>query len=215
MIAQIALKNHMRFIGKRRFEIALYKNMKEEVAKKRGRNHHVDAFLDDMLRVANLDLLEYIKDFKNCKKIIEKGWANEHYLFYYEKIDYTVPIAFQGEVCLNFDFQGNTINDVYNKSKKYKLQTLHISIFPMESQSIIMLFIKKDNKRLRQFYKQFNSLCHADKLSAINFIIFSLSEDIFMSKTIHDEFMVNERLKNVAGLTSIQFSEIDNIKVTV
>ena len=29
MIAQIAMKNHLRSIGKRRFEIALYKNMKE------------------------------------------------------------------------------------------------------------------------------------------------------------------------------------------
>ena len=211
MIAQIALKNHMRFIGKRRFEISLYKNMKEEVAKKSDRNHFADAYFDDMLRVANLDLLEYIRDFKHCKKIIEKEWSNEHYVFYYEKLDYTVPIAFQGEVCLNFDFVGHTINDIYNKSKNYKLQTLHISIFPMESQSIIMLFTKNGNKRLRQFYKQFNSLEHSDKLSAINFIIFSLSEDVFMSKGIHDRVMENESLKKVAGLTSIQFSEADNI----
>ena len=143
--------------------------MKEEVAKKTGNNHQADAYLNDMLRVANLDLLEYIRDFKNCKKTIEKNWANEHYLFCYEKLDYAVPIAFQGEVCLNFDLLGNTINDVYNKSKKYKMQMLHISIFPMESESIIMLFIKNENKRLRQFYKQFNSLEHNDKLSVINF----------------------------------------------
>jgi hypothetical protein len=157
-------------------------------------------------------LLEYIRDFKQCKKTIEKNWLNEHYLFYYEKLDYTVPIAFQGEVCLNFDFLGQAINDIYNKSKDCKLQTLHISIFPMESQSIIMLFIKNGNKRLRQFYKQFNSLEHEDKLSAINFIIFSLSEDVFMSKSIHDSFAKNANLKNIAGLISIQLSETNNIR---
>jgi len=211
MIAQIALKNHMRFIGKRRFEISLYNNMKEEFSKKSARNHLLDGYIDDMLRVANLDLLEYIRDFKHCKKIIEKEWLNEHYLFYYEKLDYTVPIAFQGEVCLNFDFLGHPINDIYNKSKDYKLQTLHISIFPIESQSIIMLFTKNGNKRLRQFYKQYSSLEHKDKLSAINFIIFSLSEDVFMSKSLHDRFMENDSLKRVAGLTSIQFSEKNNI----
>ena len=218
MLAQIALKNHMRLIGKRRFEIELYKNMKEEVSKEQGKNHNADTYLKEMLRVSNLDLLEYIKDFKHCKKIIEKNWGNEHYLFYYEKLNYTVPIAFQGEVCLIFDFFGNKINDIYNKSKKYKLQTIHVSIFPMESQSIIMLFIKNNSTRLRQFYKQFNSLEHNDKLSAINFIIFSLSEDVFMSKSIHDRFIENKSLKSVAGLTSIQFSETndimqDNLKV--
>ena len=81
----------------------------------------------------------------------------------------------------------------------------------MELQSIIMVFTKKGNKRLRQFYKQFSSLEHNDKLSAINFIIFSLSEDVFMSRSLHNRFMENESLKKVAGLTSIQFSETDNI----
>lgn len=217
MISQIAMKNHLRSIGKRRLEIALYKNMKTEVAKKPGNEGFANAYFNEMLRVSELDLNEYMRDFKHAKKTIERDWPNEHYLFYYEILEYNVPVAFQGEITLNFDFLGNTINDIYNKSKSYKIQTLHIAIFPMGSHSALMMFIKKDNKRLRQFYKQFNELDKNDKLSAINFIIFSHSEDVFMSKEIHDKFMEDENLKKIAGLTSIQFSETnitnnDNLK---
>lgn len=206
MIAQIAMKNHLRNIGKRRFEISLYNNLIEEIANQTGKQY-ANMYFSEMLNVSHLDLLEYVRDFKNAKKAIEKKWENEYYLFFYEKLEYVVPIAFQGEVCINFDFHGNTINNVYNKSKSYKLQSLHISIFPMKSHSIIMMFINKNSNRLRQFYKQFSSLGLNDKLSTINYIIFSLSEDVFMSKSIHDKFIVDEALKNITGLTTIQFAD--------
>lgn len=206
MIAQIAMKNHLRSIGKRRFEISLYHNMKKEISKKQHMNPFINSYINGMIEVSNLDLHEYIKGFKRAKKVIEKSWNNEFYLFYHEKLDYIVPLAFQAEVTLNFDFNGNTINNVYNKSKKYIIQTLHISIFPLKSYSIIMMFIDKNNRRYRPFYKQFRNLDINQKLAAVNFIIFSLSEDIFMSKNVHDAFINNENLQKVAGLTSIQFA---------
>jgi len=206
MLAQIAMKNHLRNIGKRRFEISLYKNMIEAITKKADKRY-VQMYFSEMLSVSRIDLLEYVRDFKRAKKAIEKGWDNEYYLFFYHKLEYVVPIAFQGEVCINFDFCGNAINEVYVKSKSYKLHSLHISIFPMASYSIIMMFINKNSNRLRQFYKQFNSLELHDKLSAINYIIFSLSEDVFMSKSIHDKFIEDEALKKIAGLTTIQFAD--------
>lgn len=197
MIAQIAMKNHLRNIGKRRHELALYNNYK-------GIAPSSSVFFDAMLEVDNLDLNEYIRGFKRAKKVIGKGWEDEFYLFYYEKLDYVVPVAFQGEISLHFDLSGNIINDVYNKSKKYTIQTIHISIFPLESTSIIMLFIDKNNKRYRRFYQDFKKLDHEQKLGAINFIIFSYAEDIFMNKNVHDAFLKNKNLQKVAGLTSFQ-----------
>ena len=212
MIAQIAMKNHLRSIGKRRFEISLYQNMKKELSKTQKINPYINYSLNGMIDISTLDLNEYIKGFKRAKKVIAKNWNNEYYLFYYEKLDYVVPIAFQGEVSLNFDFLGHTINNVYNKSKKYKIQTLHISIFPLKSYSVIMMFIDKNDHRYRSFYKQFKKLEQKEKLAAINFIIFSLSEDIFMSKNVHDACINDENLQKIAGLTSIQFADapVDN-----
>lgn len=209
MIAQIAMKNHLRNIGKRRNELALYQNMKEL-------SKLDNAFLDGMLEVDNLDLNEYLRGFKRAQKVIEKEWENEYYLFIHEKLDYVVPLAFQGEISLHFDLAGNIINDVYNKSKKYIIQTIHISIFPLERTSIVMLFIDKNSKRYRGFYKQIKKLDLEQKLAVINFIIFSYAEDIFMSKNVHDVFLEDENLQTVTGLTSIQlFSGFDDTNQTL
>jgi len=203
MIAQIAMKNHLRNIGKRRNELALYQNLKE-----------LDKFdsesLAGMLEVSNLDLNEYLNGFKRAKKVIDKNWENEYYLFFYEKLDYVIPLAFQGEVSLHFDLDGNIINDVYNNSKRYKIQTLHISVFPLENSSVLMLFIDKRSTRYRGFYQQFKTLNSGDKLSLINFIIFSYAEDVFMSKKVRDIFLKNKNLQAVSGLTSIQVPSVFN-----
>ncbi|GFO63963.1 hypothetical protein [Geomonas paludis] len=206
MLAQIAMKNHLRNIGKRLFEKSLYEHAIAELGNRLGKQY-ANMYFKEMLNVSKIDLLDYIRDFKKAKKAIEKEWENEYYLFFYERLEYVVPIAFQGEVCLNFDFNGNTINDVYNKSKHYNLQSLHIAIFPMKSYSIVMLFISKNSNRLRQFYKRFNSLEPSDKLSVVNYIILSYSEDVFMSKSIHDRLVNDEELKRIVGLTTIHFAD--------
>lgn len=205
MIAQIAMKNHLRSISKRRYEIAFYNIFETKLSKDNHLGQYPNGYFDHMNEVNRLDLNEYMRGFKRAKKVIEKGWNNEYYLFYYEKLNYIVPIAFQGEVALNFGFNGYTINNVYNKDKKYKIQTLHVAIFPLDSVSIIMLFIDKNDKRYRAFYKQFKTLSKHDQLSAINYIIFSLSEDVYMSKEIHELCNIDDKFKKIAGLTSIQF----------
>ena len=207
MIAQMAMKNHLRSIGKRRFEISLYNNIEAELSKDIHSGRYPVGNLDQVNEVNRLDLNEYMRGFRRAKRIIEKGWNDEYYVFYCEKLSYVVPIAFQGEVTLHFDFDGNIINNVYNKDKKYKIQTLHVSIFPLELVSVIILFIDKNDKRYRKFYKQFKKLKKGERLAAVNYIIFSLSEDVYMSKSVHDSYIDNEVFKKITGLTSINFSD--------
>lgn len=78
----------------------------------------------------NLDLQEYIEEFKRAKRIVEKGLDNEYYLFYHQKLDYVVPIAFQGNISLLNDFEGATINNIYNSSPDYKIKAIHIMRVP-------------------------------------------------------------------------------------
>ncbi|ABD82719.1 hypothetical protein [Saccharophagus degradans] len=217
MIAQIAMKNHLRNIDKRLFEVSLYDKMKDGIPGFNGAStgSFMEKYIIETNEINRLDLNEYIRSFKRAKRIIDKGYKDEYYLFYYEKLDYTVPMAFQGELSLHFDLDDNIINNVYNKSKKYKLQSLHVSVFPLESQSIIMLFIDKNDKRYRSFYKQFRKLSKTERLAAINFIIFSLSEDVYISKNIHESYINDESIKSLAGLTSIQFSDSDVVNSEV
>lgn len=204
MVAQIAMKNFLGSINKRRLEISLYNNVIKNSSPVNNFNRRLFCGL---LENSLIDLNEYLLGFNRAKKVSERNLANEYYIFYYTKLDYTVPIAFQGQVCLPCDLLNNTINNVYSKQKCYKMQHLHISVFPFKDESVVMMFIDKNSTRYRSFCKQFNRLESCDKLAIVNFLIFILSEDVFMNKNVSDVFLKNEKLRNIAGLTSVQFSD--------
>lgn len=200
MIAQIAMKNYLRSISKRLFELPLYDNIADQF--------DIDIDFYQQRQFANyLDLKEYISGFNRAKKIIEKGWDNEYYLFYYEKLNYVVPIAFQGNISLLADFEGNIINDIYNTDPKYHTKGIHICIFPLAEYSIVMMFIDSKDKRYRRFYKQFAKLSHTEKLATINYVIFCYSEDIFINKGINKEVINNKKL--------IEASQKSTIAITI
>ncbi|WP_416045844.1 hypothetical protein [Priestia megaterium] len=222
MIAQIAMKNSLKSIAKRKFEIALYTNMKNDMA-------FPNDFYEQRQLINHLDLKEYIEDFNKAKRIEKKGWDNEYYLFYHQKLDYVVPIAFQSNIALVIDFKGSIINDIYNKSSNYKIQSMHICVFPLETSSIIMMFVDSKHKRYRSFYKQFKKLTPQDKLAAINYIIFSYSEDVYINKEVNEEVLQDTGLIDASrkgfdvlstqptvdaemiGRENLDFSEINSI----
>ncbi|MDD4437404.1 MAG: hypothetical protein PHS04_05140 [Tissierellia bacterium] len=191
MIAQIVMKNYMKMISKRLFEIALYENI---------------GGVDNQQLVNELDLEEYRKGFEKAKRLSLKNWSGEYYIFYYEKLDYVVPIAFQGGIALISDLEGQIINDIYNMSPDYHTQVVHICIFPLQESSIIMMFIDAHHKRYRSFYKQFRKLKSDEKLGVVNYIIFLYSEDVFFSKNIPQEELKNKQLVAVTRKTAYAFS---------
>jgi len=199
MLAQIAMKNYLRQIGKRLNEYALYEIMGEK-------NPYILDFVEEMHNIQNIDLEEYKKDYEKAKRLSKKDWNNEYYLFYQEKLDYVVPIAFQGSIALVVDLDGQIVNDIYYEDQSYRIQNLHICIFPLKETSIIMMFIDSNDRRYRNFYKKFNKLSHEDKLGLINYIIFLYSEDIFLSKNIPSEVLKNKKLIKVSQQSSLAFS---------
>ena len=199
MLAQIAMKNYLKCISKRLFELSLYDNINVELNMPIG-------LYEQQQSVNTLDLQEYIKGFKRAKKIDEKGWDGEYYLFYYEKLDYVVPVAVQSNITLLSDFEGNIINDIYNMSPDYHPEDVHICIFPLKDSSVIMMFIDGKNKKYGKFYKQFGRLSHVDKLVAINYIIFCYSEDVFIHKDIDQTVINDKKLIETSRKTPIALS---------
>ncbi len=202
MLAQIAMKNCLRYIGKRLEEKSIFELIGDQ-------NKNVIDFVGSMHEVQSLDLDEYEKEFNKAKKISKKNFGDEYYLFFHEKLDYVVPIAFQSSIALVVDLDNNIINDIYCNDPNYKIYGLHVCIFPLEDSSIIMLFIdSKHQKRYRSFYKKFNRLSLDDKLSIINYIVFLYSEDVFLSKEIPKDILENENLISTAQTTlmAVNFS---------
>lgn len=190
MIAQIALKNSLKHISKRLFETEFFKAAEEKYG--HGRN-----IFQAKIEMNNLDLAEYIQNFQKARKAIERDDSCAYYVCYYERLNYVVPIAFQCPISLVYDFNGNVINDIYNSSPDYKIKNLNLCVFPLEKETIIIMFIEDGDKRLRKFYKQFNSLTLEDKLAALTFIMFAYSEEIYFSKSIEKEVKSSQSLCEV------------------
>lgn len=187
MINQIALKNSLKSISKRLIEIEML-NITEAY------NGHASGFCQAKNYINDLDLKEYLNSYNKAKNAIAKNHTSDYYVCYHEKLDYVVPIAFQASLALIFDFEGNIINDTFYSNPDYKIQNINICIFPLEKETVIIMFIESGDKRYRKFYKQFNKLSLDDKLLALTFIMFAYSEDMYFSKSIEKDILSSPQL---------------------
>lgn len=195
MINQIAMKNYLRMIDKKYFEMALFDNVLDE-----NPSSLVDvSFEQNLIR---MDLNEYLEEFISARMASFENRYKSFRLVYYEKLDYVVPLAFQGLITLISDLKGNLVNDIYNPDSNYKMQNLHVVVMPLKYQTVIMMFVNKKSKRYNEFFKQFGNLDKEDKLSVINYMIFSNSEDFILSKTIKNEVLNNVNLKKISEMMS-------------
>ncbi|EJL6601033.1 hypothetical protein NMS35_003481, partial [Vibrio cholerae] len=146
---------------------------------------------------------ENIRGFERAKKVDLKCIQDEYYLFFYEKLNYVVPIAFQHKIAMAVDLEGNVVNNLYNHDPKYKIQHLHLVVFPLEETSVVMMFIDRKDTRYHQFIRQFNRLSTEHKLALSNYIIFLYSEDFFLSTSIDERILRDDTLKLVSGSIGI------------
>ncbi len=182
MIAQIAMKTSLNRIAKRKFEIALY---------------GIIPLGDESIyrqQISDMDLKEYIQDFDYAKKAIEKGDEGKYDIIYHKVLDYVVPIAFQSCLALITDLDGLLVNNVYNENPKYRIKSIDVCVFPLKETSVILIFAKSNDKIYRNFRKQINKLTLDDQLAAINYLIFSYSEDVFISKELNETVLLDEAL---------------------
>lgn len=174
MLAQISLKNNLKFISKRLLEKEMYNNMFENL-------NLPDSINSANQYVKDLDLNEFIQGFNKAKKILDKNLNDGYYICFYKKLNYVVPLAFQSSVFLLYDLEDNIINNIYNPSPNYVLKPLNICVFPLENETVIMIFVDNKDKRHRKFYRQFNKLSLEEQLLTLTFIMIAYTEDIFFS----------------------------------
>ena len=195
VLAQIAMKNYLQMIYKRQLEQEIYSILEEK------NPNAINA--DGIHKTQTLDLKEYIACYERARIASNGHHDNWYNLFYYKKLDYTVPMAFQGQVALVCDFDKTFVNNIYNNSPKYKIQDLQIAVFPLAHESVIMAFVDSRNKRYNNFIKKFKSLEELDQLSIINFIIFKYSENVFLSTDLPTDVLENPEFKNVCESTNV------------
>ncbi len=186
---QIVLKTSLRDIYKHEAEIEMYEAMKQVMEEKSPfLSLSINPMLDSQIKARKLDTRECYEIFNAAKENLfsPKNWLR---IISYDKLNYTVPIAFQGMIALVTGVNGETINDNYNYESSYKVEYLHIAIFPLKQSSVVILFLDNKYTRYEKFEKFLSEATQEKRLEIINRIIFLYAEDYYLSKQLDDDII--------------------------
>lgn len=216
MLAQIALKNYLLMISRRNEERELYKLLGERYPQYKD-------FADEKIYIGDYDLRDYHERLKYAMHALNTGSkksGKKYYLCYHTILDYVVPYASQALVTMISDFEDNIINNVYNFDIEYRMRGIHFAIFPLEKTSAIFVFVEEGEKSYRKFYRQLKKLEDEDILAAINYILFSYNENIFLHPDYLHEIKENEKFMDICRKTtdftsSLFFADEDPIKAAI
>lgn len=201
MLAEIAIKNYLQMISKRKFEIELY-----DLLERRFDNYVT--LPGDGGTVEEIDLGDYQEHLQYALRSLSGKNSNRYYLCYFRILDYVVPYAMQSPISLIVDLEGNLINNIYNFSDKYHMEHLHVVVFPLKNFSVVMLFVENGTKRYRKFIRQLNKLDAEDQLATINYLVFSYTENVFLNPITHKLMKKNDNFMKVCRKTTIAESSV-------
>lgn len=187
MLAEIALKNLLVILNKRYIEIEMQKVLQEtmEIPSYYNMKHQ--------LHIKELDLKDFGWEYLRAKSIVQNGIDDDYKLLYWKRLDYVIPIAFQGLVVLYGDLEGNVVSDIYDFSEANIVKNLHICLFPLKNESVVFMFYHKDDHEYDVFAEQFNTLDDTQKLQLIGYILYERCEDmLFAKKFPHRTWIINK-----------------------
>lgn len=145
MLAEIAMKNMLLMISKRNEEKAIYDIVQKEGGMIEGKN-----ILDE---IKDMDKQEYLDELELYKEIIDKKITGCFQVLYWKKLPYVVPVAVQTPMVLYEDMNGEIVNDVYSDDPNCRMQNLHLCVFPIENETVVLLFHHRRDKNYRKLCK--------------------------------------------------------------
>ncbi len=184
---QIVLKTSLRDIYKHEMEIEMYEASKQII---RDKNPMLALFLsvliDAQIAARSRDVAECYEVFNKAKASLENpnSWLR---IISYDKLDYTAPLAFQGMVALITGVDGEVINNIFNHKQDYKIEYLHLAIFPLKKSTAVITFLDSENTRYSQLETFLTESTLERRLEVISRIIMLYSEDYFLSKQLSED----------------------------
>lgn len=187
MLAEIALKNMVMMLSKRNEEVVLYDYMQKRS------NHLLNKEILDENHA--LDIQDYTDDLLTYKDILSNNKSNCFNIMYWNILPYVTPIAVQTPIAIYDDLDGTVINETFNPNPSIRIQSIHLCIFPVETQTVVLLFFHKRDRNYRSLWRQFNCLNKEDQLKYINFLVFKYTENYFFSPEIRELLESDEKLQ--------------------
>jgi len=138
MLGQIATKDLLLEINKASILIALDEKTEQ----------------NDTKAVRELDFSENMKALGKAVHA-GRGKGSPYKLIMFQQLNYVVPFAFQGVANLVSDFDGHMINNLFLYNQSYRLEPLHIAVFPLKHFSVVLLFRNAAAKRYKNLKRRF------------------------------------------------------------
>ena len=170
---------------------------------------------DDALTVKRLDQQEYESELMLHKAIADNNETGCYQILFWENLPYKVPIAMQSAIALTKDMEGNQINVIFDFRESTRMQYLHLCVFPLEQESIVLAFYHRRDRLYRHLRHQVNSSSKDRVLRFFNYVIFAYTENYFISKQIQPEIETNASLQTLSqensGFPSMGVLGADNM----
>lgn len=182
-INQIVLKTSLRDIYKHEMEVKLFENIKRTAMEKCPFFSHL---INSQINARERDIEECYEIFNKAKSFLSSQ-KSQIRIVSYDRLDYITPIAFRGMVAMVTGVNGEIINNYFNHAKKYKMEYLHIAVFPLKEATAVVVLIDPESTRYEQFEKFLSGTTLDRRLEIINRIIMLYTEDYFLSKQLSEE----------------------------
>ena len=188
MLGQIATKTYLYAQDKVANELATYHI---------GSNRfNYDDPHESVRGIDRLENEDYLKQAIQCAK---RGNAL-YSLMLFERLDYVVPVAFHGKLDIISDFEGNVINNLHAQNPSYRIEPLHICVFPLKDASAVIAFHGAKAKRFKGLSRQLSSLNRDDRLCAILKLMLAYSEEVYFSPAINSEALESDAMKKIMAM---------------
>ena len=206
-LAEIAVTNMLLQLSKRANEQELIPVLQRELGMYENP--------DDLSKIKTLDQKEYEEEVLFHQDIAKNNKVGGYQILFWKVLPYKVPIATQSAIVLPYDMEGNILNEIYNFDESVRMQYMHIAVFPLEDESVVLAFYHKRDKLYRQLRHQINSSSQEKVLQYINYLIFEHTENVYFSKKIEEEIKNNKMIEKLSqeanGLPRFGHLSADNM----
>ena len=142
------------------------------------------------------DFLDYVtglqlglQDNQKEKNIFDQALLAENYdsiSYYIWEIPYEINFAISMMYELEYDIEGNRINDLLHSKDVY---SIYLNIFPSENKSYcIWSWLKINDSKFTKFAKQFEGLQVSDRENYLNNNLFRWSDSIVISPRLWNKW---------------------------
>ena len=136
--------------------------------------------------INELNIVDYKIGLDKALNVIFKKSFNEFYVYYYKTLNYQVQLATQAVICVRNDFCGGVVNDIEDLRKEIRMDDICVVLFPFDKKTHVIIFGPRCGKdKYSSFFRQLRNMIEADRLKAIQTLILSYTEEIYINPGIY------------------------------